>query len=135
MSHFNVKRDLGSPSAHWDRMVSGEFYQLRGWSAVQLEEHENYVLINLYSYDSKILSYNPSTNSFKAGEFEHPYDVSTTTSRHIFEFMRFLRNAVNYEGQRFDVDSATTDYPLKHTKNEWCFRGWSGYYNDNPFWW
>ena len=135
MSHGNVKRDLGSPSAHWDRMESGEFYQLHGWSAVQLEEHENYVLINLYSYDSKILSYNPSTNSLKAGEFERPYDVSTTTSRHILEFLRFLRNAVNYEGKRFDVDSATTDYSTKHITGEWYFRGLSGDYYDKPFWW
>lgn len=135
MSHGNVKRDLGSPSPNLVRMESGEFYQLRGWSAVQLEEHENYVLINLYSYDSKILSYNPSTNSLKAGEFERPYDVSTTTSRHILEFLRFLRNAVNYEGQRFDVDSATTDYSTKHITGEWCFRGWSGDYCDKPFWW
>lgn len=135
MSHGNVKRDLGSPSAHLDRMKNGEFYQLRGWSAVQLEEHESYVLINLFSYDSKILSYNPSTNSFKAGEFERPYDVSTTTSRHILEFMRFLRNAVNYGGRRFDVDNATTDYPTKHITGEWCFRGWSGDYYGKPFWW
>ena len=135
MSHGNVKRDLGSPSAHLDRMESGKYYQLRGWSAVQLEEHEGYVLINLFSYDSKILSYNPATNSFKAGEFERPYDVSTTTSRHILEFQRFLRNAVNYEGQRFDVDKATTDYSTKHITGEWCFRGWSGDYDDKPFWW
>lgn len=135
MSHGNVKRDLGWPSPNLKRMENGEFYQLRGWSAVQLEEHENYVLINLYSYDSKILSYNPSTNSLKAGEFERPYDISTTTSRHILEFMRFLRNAVNYEGQRFDVDNATTDYPTKHIMGEWCFRGWSGDYDDKPFWW
>lgn len=135
MSHGNVKRDLGSPSPNLARMKNGEFYQLRGWSAVQLEEHENYVLINLYSYDSKILSYNPSTNQLKAGEFERPYDVSTTTSRHILEFIRFLRNAINYEGKRFNVDSAITDYPVKHTKGEWCFRGYSGDYWDKPFWW
>lgn len=135
MSHGNVKRDLGSPSPSLARMESGEFYQLRGWSAVQLEEHEDYVLINLYSYDSKILSYNPGTNTLKAGEFDRPYDVSTTTSRHISEFLRFLRDVVNYEGKRFDVDSATTDYSLKHTKGEWCFRGWSGDYCDKPFWW
>lgn len=135
MSHGNVKRDLGSPSPNLARMKNGEFYQLRGWSAVQLEEHDGYVLINLYSYDSKILSYNPSTNSLKAGEFERPYDVSTTTSRHILEFMRFLRNAVIYGCKRFDIDSATTDYPLKHTMGEWCFRGLSGDYWDKPFWW
>ena len=135
MSHGNVKRDLGSPSPNLAHMKNGEFYQLRGWSAVQLEEHEGYVLINLYSYDSKILSYNPSTNELKAGEFERPYDVSTTTSRHILEFQRFLRNAVNYEGKRFDVDNATTDYSTKHITGEWCFRGWSGDYDDKPFWW
>ena len=135
MSHGNVKRDLGSPSPNLARMESGKFYQLRGWSAVQLEEHEGYVLINLFSYDSKILSYNPSTNELKAGEFERPYDVSTTTSRHILEFQRFLSNAVIYGGKRFDVDSATTDYPLKHTNGEWCFRGLSGDYWDKPFWW
>ena len=135
MSHGSVKRDLGSPSAHWDRMESGKYYQLRGWSAVQLEEHESYVLINLFSYDSKILSYNPTTNTLKAGEFECPYDVSTTTTRHISEFMLFLMNAVDYEGNSFDIDHATTDYPTKHTPNEWYFRGWSGDYDDKPFWW
>ena len=135
MLHGNVKRDLGYPSAHLDRMENGKFYQLRGWSAVQLEEHDSYVLINLYSYDSKILSYNPGTNSLKAGEFERPYDVSSTTTRHISEFLRFLRNAVNHGGKYFDIDSATTDYPLKHTPNEWCFLGWSGDYTDKPFWW
>ena len=135
MSHGNVKRDLGYPVAHLDRMENGKFYQLRGWSAVQLEEHESYVLINLFSYDSKILSYNPSTNELKAGEFERPYDVSSTTTRHISEFIRFLWSAVVYSGARFDVCNATTDYPTKHTPNEWCFIGWSGDYDDKPFWW
>ena len=135
MSHGSVKRDLGSPSANLCRMENGEFYQLRGWSAVQLEEHEGYVLINLFSYDSKILSYNPGTNSFKAGEFERPYDVSTTTTRHIKEFKSFLWSSVGYGITCFDVDSATTDYPTKHIPGEWCFRGWSGDYDDKPFWW
>lgn len=134
MSHGNVKRDLGSPSPNLARMENGKFYQLRGWSAVQLEEHDGYVLINLYSYDSKILSYNPDTNSFKAGEFERPYDVSITTSRHILEFQRFLFSAVGYGITRFDVYSATTDYETKHTTGEWYFRGWSGDYDDKPFW-
>lgn len=135
MSHGNVKRDLGSPSAHLPRMENGKFYQLRGWSAVQLEEHDGYVLINLYSYDSKILSYNPSTNELKAGEFERPYDVSATTTRHISEFIRFLGSAVGYDGASFDVYNATTDYPTKHNTGEWCFIGWSGDYDDKPFWW
>lgn len=135
MSHGNVKRDLGSPSPNLARMENGKFYQLRGWSAVQLEEHDDYVLINLFSYDSKILSYNPGTNSFKAGEFERPYDISSTTTRHILEFQRFLFNAVGYGGTRFDVYHAKTDYPVKHTTGEWCFRGWSGDYDDKPFWW
>lgn len=135
MSHGNVKRDLGWPSPNLARMENGEFYQLRGWSAVQLEEHDGYVLINLFSYDSKILSYNPSTNELKAGEFERPYDVSTTTTRHINEFIRFLWSAVGYCGTSFDVDNATTDYSTKHTTGEWYFRGWSGDYDDKPFWW
>lgn len=135
MSHGNVKRDLGSPSAHLDRMKNGKFYQLRGWSAVQLEEHDGYVLINLYSYDSKILSYNPSTNELKAGEFERPYDVSTTTTRHISEFLHFLWSALGYGGTSFDVYNAKTDYPTKHIPKEWCFIGWSGDYDDKPFWW
>ena len=135
MSHGNVKRDLGSPSPNLARMENGKFYQLRGWSAVQLEEHESYVLINLFSYDSKILSYNPSTNELKAGEFERPYDVSATTTRHISEFIRFLWSAVVYGETRFDVYRATTDYPTKHTTGEWWFRGWSDDYDDKPFWW
>ena len=135
MSHGNVKRDLGSPSPNLARMENGEFYQLRGWSAVQLEEHDGYVLINLYSYDSKILSYNPSTNTLKAGEFERPYDVSSTTTRHISEFIRFVWSAVGYGGTSFDIYNATTDYPTKHTTGEWYFRGWSGDYDDKPFWW
>ena len=136
MSHGNVKRDLGYPSAHWDCMEPCKYYQLRGWSAVMLNDTlDDGVYIDLYSYDAHILRYYVRENHFHAVRYERPYDVSSTTTRHISEFFRFLMFAVNYEGKCFDIDSATTDYPLKHTPNEWYFYGLSGDYCDKPFWW
>ena len=136
MSHKRIT-DLGSWYSNFDisRMEPGKYYQLRGWSAVTLEEYNGDTCVTLYSYDACILRYDIAENAFHAVQFERPYDVSTTTSRHISEFFRFLRFAVNHEGQRFEVYKATTDYPLKHTPNEWYFYGLSGDYTDKPFWW
>ena len=136
MSHHNVRRDLGQVHPHWDAMEPGVYYQLRGWSAIVLYDTlDEGTYIDLYSYDSHILRYNLRTNKMHAWEYEKPYDVSTTTSRHILEFMRFLGSAVDYDGNRIDMKNVECDYPTIHTPGEWCFRGWSGGYNDKPFWW
>lgn len=135
MSHSNVKRDLGT-TPHWDEMEPCEYYQLRGWSAIMLNDTlDEGVYIDLYSYDAHILRYYVRENHFHACKYERPYDVSATTSRHIYEFMRFINTAIDYEGNRFDLLNSTHDYPLTHTKGEWCFRGWSGDYDEKPFWW
>lgn len=135
MSHGNVKRDLGT-TPHWDEMEPGVYYQLRGWSAIMLNDTlDEGVYIDLYSYDSHILRYYVRENHFHACKYERPCDVSTTTSRHICEFMHFINVAVDHDGNRFDLLNSTHDYPTKHTTGEWCFRGWSGDYDDKPFWW
>lgn len=135
MSHRNVKRDLGSVRPHWDGMEPGVYYQLRGWSAIVLYDTlDEGTYIDLYSYDSHILRYNLRTNKLHACKYENPYDVSTTTTRHISEFMHFLAFAVDYDGNRLDYTNITTDYPTLHTPGEWCFRGRPGDY-DKPFWW
>ena len=135
MSHSNVKRDLGT-NPHWDEMEPGEYYQLRGWSAIMLNDTlDEGVYIDLYSYDAHILRYYVRENHFHACKYERPYDVSTTTSRHIYEFMHFINVAINHDGNRFDLLNSTYDYPLKHTTGEWYFRGWSGDYDEKPFWW
>lgn len=90
MSHRNVRRDLGS-APQWDAMEPGVYYQLRGWSAIVLYDSiDDGVYIDLYSYDSHILCYYLATNELHAWKFEHPYDVSTTTTRHISEFRQFF---------------------------------------------
>lgn len=136
MSHGNVKRDLGNPPK-WDAMEPGKYYQLRGWSAVVLNDTlDDGVYIDLYSYDAHILRYYVRENFFHAWEFENPYDVSTTTTRHINEFNKFISSAVDYNGARFDQTHVIRDYPLRHTPNSWAFRGWSGDYDGSkPFWW
>ena len=135
MSHGNVKRDLGY-TPKWDAMEPGKYYQLRGWSAIMLNDTlDDGVYIDLYSYDSHILRYYVRENHFHACTYERPYDVSTTTSRHIYEFRHFINIAVDSDGNRFDLLNSTYDYPLKHTTGEWCFRGWSGDYDEKPFWW
>lgn len=135
MSHGNVKRDLGT-TPHWDEMEPGVYYQLRGWSAIVLNDTLDYgVYIDLYSYDTHILRYYLNTNKLHAWTYERPYDVSSTTTRHITEFRRFLQNAVDLTGMHFDIDNIEYDFPFAHTPNEWCFRGWSGDYCDKPFWW
>lgn len=135
MSHRNVRRDLGS-APQWDAMEPGVYYQLRGWSAVVLNDSfDDGVYIDLYSYDSHILRYHLATNELHAWQFERPYDVSSTTSRHITEFWRFLCNAIDLHGVHFDVLNTKFDFPRSHTRNEWEYRGWSGDYTDKPFWW
>ena len=136
MSHRNVKRDLGQVQPHWDRMEPGVYYQLRGWSAIVLYDTlDEGAYIDLYSYDSHILRYYLSSNSFHAGKYETPFDVSTTTSRHIREFYRCIANAVDHDGNRLDFMNSTTDYTPYHNVGVWRYRGWSGYYTDKPFWW
>ena len=136
MSHRNVKRDLGQFYHQWDKMEPGVYYQLRGWSAIVLYDTlDEGTCIDLYSYDSHILRYNLRTNKLHAWKYENPYDVSTTTTRHIREFMHFLTFAVDHDGNRLDYANTTTDYPTRHTTGEWCFRGLSGDYYDKPFWW
>lgn len=134
MSHDNVKRDLGTVP-HWDSMVPGRYYQLRGWSAIMFYETDVDAYIDLFSYDAHILRYYIRENRMHAWQFERPFDVSTTTSRHIIEFYRFIGTAVNYLGNRFDFKNTTIDYPATHTPNSWAFRGQSGSYNSKPIWW
>lgn len=136
MSHRNVKRDLGQSYPQWDKMEPGVYYQLRGWSAIVLNDTlDEGVYIDLYSYDSHILRYNFRTNKLHAWKYENPYDVSSTTTRHISEFMHFLAFAVDHDGNHLDYANTTTDYPTSHNTGNWCFRGWSEDYCDKPFWW
>lgn len=136
MSHKNVRRDLGT-TPQWDAMEPGEYYQLRGWSAVMLNDSiSDGVYIDLYSYDAHILRYYLATNELHAWQFERPFDVSTTTTRHINEFIQFLVNAIDLHGNHFDILHVSRDYPTTHTPNSWAFRGWSGDYDGcKPFWW
>lgn len=135
MSHRNVRRDLGT-APKWDAMEPGVYYQLRGWSAIVLYDTiDDGVFIDLYSYDSHILRYYLATNELHAWKYERPYDVSTTTTRHISEFRQFLCNATDWQGVHFDVRNMKYDFPLTHTRNEWGYRGWTGDYCDKPFWW